>query len=295
MDGILNIYKEKGYTSHDVVAKLRGILRQKKIGHTGTLDPQAEGVLPVCVGKATKLCDLLTEKEKGYIAVLRLGVETDTQDMTGTILKEHPVHVTQEQVKEVIQSFLGNQMQIPPMYSALKIQGKKLYELAREGKVVERPPRPVVFYNIEILEMKLPCVKIKVLCSKGTYIRTLCHDIGERLGCKGCMESLLRIQSGDFLLEDSLRLSRIEEQMQEGTLEDSLISIEEVFKNLPFLKTRGEGDRLLHNGNPLNTSEAEGAQQKGWARAYDSRGSFVGIYQWKPDKRRFYPVKMFYS
>ena len=179
--GVINIYKEAGYTSHDVVAKLRGILKQKKIGHTGTLDPQAQGVLPVCLGKGTKLCDLLADHDKEYEAVLRLGITTDTQDMEGTILKESSVQVSEEEVRTCILSFQGEQMQVPPMYSALKVNGKKLYELAREGKVVERKARPVTFHSIEVLWMELPKVKIRVQCSKGTYIRTLCNDIGENL------------------------------------------------------------------------------------------------------------------
>ena len=169
--GVINIYKEAGYTSHDVVAKLRGILKQKKIGHTGTLDPQAQGVLPVCLGKGTKLCDLLADHDKEYEAVLRLGITTDTQVMEGTILKKSSVQVSEEEVRTCILSFQGEQQQVPPMYSALKVNGKKLYELAREGKVVERKARPVTFHNIEVLWMELPKVKIRVQCSKGTYIR----------------------------------------------------------------------------------------------------------------------------
>ena len=186
--GIIVIHKEKGFTSHDVVAKLRGILHMKKIGHTGTLDPDATGVLPVALGKGTKLVDLLTDKEKTYEAVLHLGIDTDTQDMSGTVLEERPVNVTEEEVRKVLKSFVGEQLQVPPMYSALKVNGKKLYELAREGKTVERKARPVCFYEIEPLEFHLPLAKIRVTCSKGTYIRTLCHDIGEKLGCGGCME-----------------------------------------------------------------------------------------------------------
>lgn len=295
MDGILNIYKEKGYTSHDVVAKLRGILKQKKIGHTGTLDPQAEGVLPVCLGKATKLCDLLTEKEKGYIARMKLGVVTDTQDMTGKILRESPAETDEKRIRDVIQGFLGEQMQIPPMYSALKIQGKKLYELAREGKVVERPPRPVVFHQIEILEIKIPYIRLKVVCSKGTYIRTLCHDIGEKLGCGGCMESLLRIQSGAFTLEGALRLEQVEELAANRKVEEHLTAIEEVFSECACLTALPQSDRLLYNGNPLNSSDTDGKREEGWMRTYDSGGKFIGIYQWRPEKKRYYPIKMFYS
>ena len=191
--GIINVYKEKGFTSHDVVAKLRGIVGQKKIGHTGTLDPDATGVLPVCLGKATKLCDLLTDKNKTYEAVLLLGKTTDTQDITGEVLEEKSTEaLTEEKVREAIEGFIGDYEQIPPMYSALKVNGKKLYELAREGKVIERKARLVKILDIQILEIDLPKVRMEVSCSKGTYIRTLCHDIGEKLGCGGCMESLIR-------------------------------------------------------------------------------------------------------
>ena len=218
INGIINVYKEKGYTSHDVVAKLRGILKQKKIGHTGTLDPDAEGVLPVCLGKGTKLCSLLTDKHKTYEAVLHLGVKTDTQDQSGTVLEEKPVSCTPEEVQTCIQSFLGEQMQVPPMYSALKVQGKKLYELAREGIEIERKPRPVTFYDIQVQEISLPYITFSVTCSKGTYIRTLCHDIGEKLGCGGCMEKLLRTRVDQFVLSDSLKLSEIEKLVKEGKI-----------------------------------------------------------------------------
>ena len=174
MDGIINVYKEKGFTSHDVVAKLRGILRMKKIGHTGTLDPAAEGVLPVCLGKGTRLCDMLTDKTKTYRTVLLLGQETDTQDTTGTVLAEYPVEVTEEAVREAIYSFLGDYMQIPPMYSALKVNGKKLYELARQGKEVERQPRPVQILDIQIGQVDLPRVTFSVTCSITTYFRWRC-------------------------------------------------------------------------------------------------------------------------
>ena len=216
INGILNIYKEKGYTSHDVVARLRGIFGQKKIGHTGTLDPDAEGVLPVCLGRATKVCDLLTDKDKTYEAVLLLGKETDTQDITGTVLKEcDPSEITEETAKKCIESFIGEYDQIPPMYSALKVNGKKLYELAREGKVVERKSRKVQIYDIRIKEMKLPRIRMEVSCSKGTYIRTLCNDVGEVLGVGGCMESLLRTKVSRFELNDSMKLADIEKAKNE--------------------------------------------------------------------------------
>lgn len=220
MDGVIVIRKEKGFTSHDVVAKLRGILHMKKIGHTGTLDPDAEGVLPVALGKATRLVDMITDKEKTYEAVMRLGVVTDTQDMSGTVLSQTTeLSVTEEELCTVVSSFVGDYMQVPPMYSALKVNGKKLYELAREGKTVERKPRPVHFYEIEILDISFPLVRFRVTCSKGTYIRTLCHDIGEKLGCGAAMESLLRTKVGRFTLDDAITLAQTEEAVQKGTIE----------------------------------------------------------------------------
>lgn len=293
MDGIIVIRKEKGYTSHDVVAKLRGILRMKKIGHTGTLDPDAEGVLPVALGKGTRLVELLTEKEKTYEAVMRLGVSTDTQDMTGTILKEQEVSVTEEEIKNAAASFSGEQLQIPPMYSALKVNGKKLYELAREGKEVERKARPVHFYEIEILEIRLPLVKMRVSCSKGTYIRTLCHDMGEKLGCGGAMEALLRTKSGDFTLEQSMTLQETEEAVKDGAIEEKIISVEEVLSSYPSVCAKPEGDRLLANGNPLHEGLVKGEEKEGWVRMYTSSGIFTGIYQWKQKRQQYFPVKMF--
>ena len=204
MDGIINVYKEAGFTSHDVVAKLRGICRQKKIGHTGTLDPQATGVLPVCLGSATRACEMLTDRTKEYVAELLLGQITDTQDTTGTVLEEREVTVNEEQVREAVNSFVGGYDQIPPMYSALKVNGKKLYELAREGKEVERKARHVDLPAIDILSIDLPVVKFRVECSKGTYIRSLCADIGEKLGCGGTMKSLVRARVGEFRLADEI-------------------------------------------------------------------------------------------
>ena len=262
MDGVLNIRKEKGYTSFDVVAKLRGILHMKKIGHTGTLDPEAEGVLPVVLGKATKLVDLLTDKQKTYEALLHLGLETDTQDMTGTVLCEKSVEVSEEDVEAVIREFVGEYQQIPPMYSALKVDGKKLYELAREGKTVERKARTVHFYEIDIKEINLPYVRFSVTCSKGTYIRTLCHDIGQKLGCGGCMEELIRTRSGNFTWEDSMTLAEVEEAVKDGTIEDRVICIGQVLKDYPEIFCTREGDRLLENGNALTEYFVKGSHKE---------------------------------
>lgn len=292
--GVINIYKEAGYTSHDVVAKLRGILKQKKIGHTGTLDPQAQGVLPVCLGKGTKLCDLLADHDKEYEAVLRLGITTDTQDMEGNVLQESSVQVSEEEVRTCILSFQGEQMQVPPMYSALKVNGKKLYELAREGKVVERKARPVTFHKIEVLWMELPKVKIRVQCSKGTYIRTLCNDIGEKLGCGGCMEELLRTRVERFALEDAVKLDEVQKAMEEGTVDSLILPVDRIFDQYPTAKTTTQGDLLVHNGNRLFSEllQEEPEAESGYVRVYDSEDTFIGLFEKKIDQ--LVPVKMFY-
>ena len=292
--GVINIYKEAGYTSHDVVAKLRGILKQKKTGHTGTLDPQAQGVLPVCLGKGTKLCDLLADHDKEYEAVLRLGITTDTQDMEGNVLQESSVQVSEEEVRTCILSFQGEQMQVPPMYSALKVNGKKLYELAREGKVVERKARPVTFHKIEVLWMELPKVKIRVQCSKGTYIRTLCNDIGEKLGCGGCMEELLRTRVERFALEDAVKLDEVQKAMEEGTVDSLIFPVDRIFDQYPTAKTTTQGDLLVHNGNRLFSEllQEEPEAESGYVRVYDSEDTFIGLFEKKTDQ--LVPGKMFY-
>lgn len=303
--GVINIYKEKGYTSHDIVAKLRGILRQKKIGHTGTLDPDAEGVLPVCLGGGTRLCDMLTDKDKTYRAVMLLGKETDTQDISGTVLKEMSVTVTEEQVKAAAESFIGDYEQIPPMYSALKVNGKKLYELAREGKTIERAARPVRILKLTIEEINLPRVIMTVTCSKGTYIRTLCHDIGEKLGICACMEELTRTRVGIFEIQDALRLSEVEElqkKKSEGEsvsqeLLEHIIPVDQMLKQYPAFEMKEGMDRFLYNGNSLFPNQFTGtsAEKKvsGWVRIYDAQGHFCGVYQYDMQKKCYRPVKMF--
>lgn len=295
--GIINVYKEKGFTSHDVVAKLRGIVGQKKIGHTGILDPDATGVLPVCLGKATKLCDLLTDKNKTYEAVLLLGKTTDTQDITGEVLEEKSTEaLTEEKVREAIEGFIGDYEQIPPMYSALKVNGKKLYELAREGKVIERKARPVKILDIQILEIDLPKVRMEVSCSKGTYIRTLCHDIGEKLGCGGCMESLIRTRVSTFRIEDAKTLDEIETLKQEGKLAELLVPIDAMFPFYPKITVKDDWKAFAKNGNPLDLKmlkEACGQDEETQVRLYDESGKFIAIYQWK--EKKYHIVKMFFN
>ena len=292
-DGILIIDKPTGWTSMDVCAKLRGILREKRIGHAGTLDPMATGVLPVFVGRATKAVQFAENGRKEYRAVLKLGTVTDTQDTTGAVLEAHPVTVGADEVRAALEHFTGELLQLPPMYSALKVNGKKLYELAREGKTVERKARPVCFYEIEILEMDLPMVRFSVTCSKGTYIRTLCHDIGQKLGCGACMEELTRTASGEYRWEDSITLDEVQKEMEEGILEKRILSISEVLKAYPEIRCNKFGDRLLLNGNALPDNMTETQHKKGWVRMCTSEGNFLGIYEWDNKKHRYQPQKMF--
>lgn len=307
INGIINVYKERGFTSHDVVAKLRGILKQKKIGHTGTLDPEAEGVLPVCLGKATRVCDMLTEKDKVYEAVLLLGQTTDTQDTTGTVLETKKVAVTEEEVKRAIEGFTGTYSQIPPMYSALKVNGKKLCDLARAGVEVERTPREVTIYSITIEKIELPRVKMTVHCSKGTYIRTLCHDIGDRLGCGGCMESLLRTKVAQFTLKDSLRLDEIEkraqglwqtqqEELTAEMLSGIVVRTDTVFLEYPRLVAKAGFEKMLYNGNAMQTEWFTGWREefkKESLRVYDSEERFIGVYSYNSKYRDIRPIKIF--
>ena len=301
MNGILNVYKEPGFTSHDVVAKLRGICKQKKIGHTGTLDPEASGVLPVCLGNATKLCDLLTDKDKEYRAVLLLGVETDTQDTTGQILAEKEVNAGEEDVRSAILSFVGPYDQIPPMYSALKVNGKKLYELARAGIEVERKPRRVVINSLRVndinLEDDIKTVTITVDCSKGTYIRTLCDDIGKKLGCGACMMSLKRTRVGDFIIDDTLTLNQIAALTLKGDIEQYIVSIDKMFSGYRKVVVSAGYNKLLYNGNklPLEAVQDQNSEFLDMEefRIYDADEDFVGIYKYIGGQ--LVPKKMFYE
>ncbi len=293
-NGIVNVYKEKGYTSHDVVAKMRGIYMQKKIGHTGTLDPDAEGVLPVCLGRATKVCDLLTDRNKTYETVLRLGIETDTQDMSGKVLKESSVDVSEDEVREAVFGFIGEYNQVPPMYSALKVNGKKLYELAREGKEVERKARRVEIISVEIENISLPEVKMSITCSKGTYIRTLCHDIGLKLGCGGCMAYLKRTRVGEFEIKNAVKLSEIQVLKEEGKLESILLPIDGLFEDYPAFIFKEEYKKAADNGNRLpKDAFREKCENAENIRVYSPEGVFYGIYSFDAAKKDYKILKMF--
>ncbi len=321
MNGILCVYKEAGYTSHDVINRLRRISNQKKIGHTGTLDPNAEGVLPVCFGNATKVCGLLTDTDKCYRAELILGKVTDSYDITGEVLSEQEPHVTVGELQEMIKSFIGTQMQTPPMFSARKVNGQKLYDLARQGIVIEREQKEITVYDI-VLESVVCCedeedtfafapdcfdmirstevirAYITVHCSKGTYIRSICHDIGEKLGCGACMGSLIRTKVGQFTIEDSRKIKELAQLSEEGKFEELLISADSMFPEYPKLSgLPEEADLLLRNGNRINLKQIPKyewmEQENVQLRMYDGSGCFCAIYEYRKDKRYLQPVTMF--
>ena len=269
-DGILIIDKPAGWTSMDVCAKLRGILREKRVGHAGTLDPMATGVLPVFVGRATRAVQFAENGRKEYHAVLKLGVVTDTQDVTGTVLETHPVTVGAEEVRAALGRFTGELSQLPPMYSALKVNGQKLCDLARQGRTVERKPRPVTIYELELTEQTAPDeFSLRVVCSKGTYIRTLCHDLGQALGCGGCMAALRRTMAAGFRIEEAVTLD--EAQSKGAAL---LLPLDEYFRAYPRFTVQNETqEKRAYNGNPFT---ARGVAD-GDYRVYDREGHFLSL------------------
>ncbi len=298
VNGIINVYKEKGYTSHDVVAKMRGILKIKKIGHTGTLDPDAEGVLPLCIGNATKVVELIVDKDKSYEAVIKLGITTDTQDMTGTIQSANDVDVNEEDIEKACKKYVGGYHQLPPMYSAVKVGGKRLYELARKGQEVERKRRFANITEITIkgYNLKEDELSISVSCGKGTYIRTLIHDIGQDLACGASMKSLLRTRVGDFHLDDAIKLSNIEEIVCEGSISDYVLPVEEMFMDYGKVIMKKEHHKLIYNGNLFHkehTKEIQSLDESDLFRVYDYDNRFIGIYSHNIGQGVFRPVKMF--
>jgi len=309
-NGLINVYKEPGYTSMDVVALLRGILRQKKIGHTGTLDPQAEGVLMVCLGNATKLCTFLEEKDKEYICRMLLGTTTDTEDTTGNIVSNVSVEdLSNENVESAIKSFVGDIKQVPPMYSALKKDGKKLYEFARQGIEIEREARDIKVYDIEIMEIAMPYVTFLVKCSKGTYVRSLCRDIGEKLGVGACMDHLTRTAVSFFTIDNALKLSDIERLAKEDKIDELILETSEVFKDKKALHVLPEYAKFIDNGNPLqkeyvrledsekNTNKElddnQYIKEDNLFRVYNTSGQFVAVYSYDETRDIYMPSKMF--
>ncbi len=299
IDGIINVYKEKGYTSFDVVAKLRGILKQKKIGHTGTLDPMAEGVLIVCLGKATKLADLLISSTKEYKAFMQLGLKTDTEDVTGEVLETNDAwkNLNEDDIIKEINSFIGSYSQLPPMYSAIKKEGKKLYEYARAGIEVEREKRDVEIISIDNITIELPYVHFDVKCSKGTYIRSLCRDIGDNLGCGACLSGLLRSELHGMYVEDSLKLSDIETLRNEDRLYDYIIPMDLLLSDYKRLDIKPQAAKLLSNGNKLKTYSfytsvgSDGKYKNALYRIYDD-DKLMALYRYDEIEDIFIPFKM---
>ena len=359
MDGIINVYKEKGYTSHDVVARLRGITKEKHIGHTGTLDPAAAGVLPMCLGAVTKACELLTDKGKEYETVLLLGIETNTEDATGEIVATGDISaITDEMILDAVKSFEGDISQVPPMFSATRINGQRYYDLARKGVEIEREAKQVHVSSIEVISDITKCllsqkeafapypdtmlskfveepdpeegrwhwenndirkdenkdipvirVALRIACEKGTYIRTICADIGKKLGCGGCMERLLRTRSGEFTIEESHSLAEMEEivkNMDETSGSDIgallkknniLISADRCFMEYPPLHAKDKYDSVLNNGNLLRMRHFKEYIEVPDAinRVYDSKNEFKALYEWVEERKLYRPVKVFIS
>lgn len=295
INGIINIYKKKGYTSHDVVAKARGILRERKIGHTGTLDPDAEGVLPLCIGAATKVVPYLSDEDKCYEAEVILGMTTTTEDATGEPLEYFEVNVTKESVEKIVKSFVGDYIQTPPMYSAIKINGVRLYELARQGIIVDRPSRMVKIYACDIIEwLDEKRFRIRVHCSKGTYIRTLCTDIGKKLGCGAHMGYLLRTKVGAFSLEESITLEELESYKEH--LSPYIKDLEVIFSDYKKVTINTWGKKLLDNGNALgmkHITEQILCLPQELIRVYDDKNRFIALYKWNDIKNRFEVERMF--
>ena len=299
IDGILNVYKEQDYTSFDVVAKLRGILKQKKIGHTGTLDPMAEGVLLVCLGKATKLVDLLTEGDKCYRATMKLGYETDTEDVTGETTAEGDAAVlaqlTQADVKRAFLSFIGKYDQIPPMYSAIKKDGKKLYEYARAGIEVKREPRPVEIYAIQDITKEADdTYSFDVYCSKGTDILSVCRDIGRILSCLAVLSGLHRKEVHGFSVTDALTLQEIEVRQADGTLQDATLPADALLKQYPAYEITEQAENYQRNGNKLSPRffKDMGERRDTRIRVYHA-GKFAALYDYKEEEQIYKPFKMF--
>ncbi len=267
MNGIVIVDKPQGWTSQDVTARLRRVFGTRRIGHGGTLDPMATGVLPVFVDRATRGVEFFEHAEKTYETVLKLGLTTDTEDVTGKVLEERPVEVTREQLEAVLEQFRGEILQVPPMYSALKVNGQKLCDLARKGREVERQPRPVTIHELSLLEMTEEGPRLRVRCSKGTYIRTLCKDIGEALGCGGCMASLRRTAAGEYTIEESVPLQVLLETEEP---EKYLRGVDTMFRNYPAVILTANQEKRCRNGNSFSVKLTEGTY-----RAYGSTGEFL--------------------
>lgn len=288
MNGIILIDKPQDWTSHDVVAKLRGILHERRIGHSGTLDPLATGLLVAFVGRATRAVEFAEADSKEYIAGLRLGLSTDTQDISGNVISECSDLPDEEAVRRAVNSFVGDIEQIPPMYSAIKIGGKKLYELARKGQSVERAPRKITVSSIEIIGREGGDYLLKIACSKGTYVRTLCNDIGASLGCGACMSSLRRISAGTFSVENAHSIDEVENAAKDDRLVDIMLPVDTLFSALPELKVPESTANRLKTGNIIKISAADGDY-----RVYSASGEFLLV--GKAENGKLKTIKSFFE
>lgn len=291
IDGILNINKPTGMTSHDVVAKVRKLLKQKRVGHAGTLDPAASGVLPICVGQGTRVAEYLSESGKAYRTDIFFGVVTDTYDAEGSIVRTTSTEkLTLDEIEHVLPGFLGPQMQMPPLYSAIKLQGQPAYKRMRAGEEVTLEPRPIVLTQLDILAWQPPKLTLAIECSKGTYIRSLAYDLGERLGCGAHLVGLIRTRSGPFALSDSITLDQLASFIENDTVEQYLHPADSVLQQYPALTLDAvTTERVLH-GNPF-TYDVE--TQAKLARVYDAHGQFVAIAQWDAEREMWQPTKVF--
>ena len=285
MNGIVIVDKPQGWTSQDVTARLRRVFNTRRIGHGGTLDPMATGVLPVFVGRATRGVEFFEHAEKVYETVLRLGITTDTEDITGTVLTERDAFVTGSMVEEVLTQFRGEIMQIPPMYSALKVNGQKLYDLARKGKEVERQPRPITIHELTLLGMEADGIRLRVHCSKGTYIRTLCKDIGEALGCGGCMAALRRVEAGEYTAAEAVPLQQL---LETENPEQYLRPVDSMFRNYPRVTLTPKQETRCRNGNSFSVE-----MEAGTYRAYGQNGEFLMLA--KVEDRIMSTIKSFWE
>ncbi len=272
MNGILIVDKPAGWTSQDVCSKLRGVLREKRVGHSGTLDPMATGVLPVFVGRATRAVEFAENDRKRYTAALRPGLVTDTQDITGRVLESNPRKFSEDDLLEALRSFTGELLQVPPMYSAVKIGGRKLYELARRGQSVERPPRPVTVYSLTLLGRDGEDILLDIECSKGTYIRTLCHDIGRRLGCGGAMAALRRTRAGAFDISDAHALADVIREAEAGMPDRFLLPVDSLFQALPAYTADAAREKKCRCGTDFPVSVPDGEY-----RVYGENGEFLMV------------------
>ena len=298
MDGILSINKPTGITSHDVVAKARKLLKQRRVGHAGTLDPAASGVLPICVGQATRVAEYLSESGKAYQATIIFGMVTDTYDSEGSIVRTASTQdLTRSRIEAVLPTMLGEQMQIPPRYSAIKLQGQPAYKRARAGEDVAMEARPITIYQLAIIDWQPshpPTLTLAIECSKGTYIRSLAYDLGELAGCGAYLGGLVRTRSGPFRLSESITIEQLAQAAEQGTIESFLFPADKAIERYPALVLDEETSERVKHGNAFRVEEKpDTISEQGLARVYDDKGQFMAIAQWDEEHRMWQPTKVF--